>query len=352
MSGRLKMDQIAAATGYSVSTVSRVLGGKACTSDKARESIIKCARKLGVLDELSCGRLLINGIAVFAPERTFTARGDIFYQQVTRGIADTIAPHDVWLSFSGLEEQRADVKLFLDKVSHKNVNAVIVIGTDDDTIFKLAATLNKPCVLINTNDRERVLDAVSPDHRAIGFNIMRYLFERGHRQVLSLTCLRRETLYARLDGMQQAYRHFYIPFDMPRDLIVTEGFSTEESAQALEDWLEAHPRAEWPSVIFAGSASMMKGVQQVLARRRLKVPEDISLITNDFSWNLANALETPVTGIELPCHELGVEAVHLLQNRLNRPHSLVVNLLLQARIREAGSVSNGTRHAARIEMMR
>lgn len=67
MSGKLKMDEIAALTGFSVSTVSRVLSGKSCTSDKAREAIVKCARQLGVLDTLACGRLLINGIAVFAP---------------------------------------------------------------------------------------------------------------------------------------------------------------------------------------------------------------------------------------------------------------------------------------------
>ena len=39
MSGKLKMDEIAALTGYSVSTVSRVLCGKSFTSDKAREAI-------------------------------------------------------------------------------------------------------------------------------------------------------------------------------------------------------------------------------------------------------------------------------------------------------------------------
>lgn len=78
MPGKLKMDEIAALTGFSVSTVSRVLSGKAYTSGKAREAIVKCARQLGVLDSLASGRLLINGIAVFAPQRTFTPQGMLF----------------------------------------------------------------------------------------------------------------------------------------------------------------------------------------------------------------------------------------------------------------------------------
>ncbi|MEH6037177.1 LacI family DNA-binding transcriptional regulator, partial [Enterobacter kobei] len=47
MPGRLKMEEIAALTGYSVSTVSRVLSGKSYTSDKAREAIVRTARELG-----------------------------------------------------------------------------------------------------------------------------------------------------------------------------------------------------------------------------------------------------------------------------------------------------------------
>lgn len=155
MPGRLKMEEIAALTGYSVSTVSRVLSGKSYTSDKAREAIVRTARELGVLESMASGRLLINGIAVFAPERTFQGRGDIFYLEVTKGITEACAWHNVWVSCCGLEEQHADVKLFMEKASQKNINAIIIIGTDDSTIFKLASTLNKPCVLINSVDRDR-----------------------------------------------------------------------------------------------------------------------------------------------------------------------------------------------------
>jgi len=129
------MDAIAAQTGYSVSTVSRVLSGKAATSENAREAIVSCARQLGVLDELACGRLLINGIAVFAPARTFSARGDPFYHAVTRGIADATAAHDVYLSYCSLEEQDADLARFLAKASHKNSHALIIIGVDDPAVF-------------------------------------------------------------------------------------------------------------------------------------------------------------------------------------------------------------------------
>ncbi|WP_312947763.1 LacI family DNA-binding transcriptional regulator [Superficieibacter sp.] len=349
MAGRLKMDEIAVATGYSISTVSRVLSGKSYTSEKAREAIVQCARKLGVLDELSSGRLYVNGIAVFAPGRTFTARGDVFYHEVTKGIADATAAHDVYLSYCGLEEQRPDLKLFLDRASNKNINAIIIIGTDDPTIFKLAATLNKPCVLINSVDREMQLDCVSPDHRAIGYSAARYLFERGYRRIISLTCLRRETLYARLEGIKEAYRDYRTPFDPQHDLLITEAFSPDEAESAMDTWLSAHPREHWPEAILCGCAEMAIGVQRALDRHGLRMPEDISLLVTDFAWHLEKRMRHPVTGIAVPCRELGVEAVHLLQNRLNRPQAAVFNLLLQGRVLEYGTVLNATRYAARAE---
>ena len=49
MDKKLKVSEIAARTGLSVSTVSRVLAGKANTSARARQRVLDCARELGVM---------------------------------------------------------------------------------------------------------------------------------------------------------------------------------------------------------------------------------------------------------------------------------------------------------------
>lgn len=60
MDKRLKITEIAARTQLSISTVSRVLAGKANTSEKARAKVLACARELGVMDGMAAGRLLLN----------------------------------------------------------------------------------------------------------------------------------------------------------------------------------------------------------------------------------------------------------------------------------------------------
>ena len=49
MDKKLRVAEIAARTGLSASTVSRVLAGKANTSEKARQAVLACARELGVM---------------------------------------------------------------------------------------------------------------------------------------------------------------------------------------------------------------------------------------------------------------------------------------------------------------
>ena len=226
----------------------------------------------------------------------------------------------------------------MEKASHKNINAIIIIGTDDSTIFKLASTLNKPCVLINSVDRDRVLDSVSPDHRAIGFTTMQYLFEQGHRRVLTITCLRRDTLYARLDGIKEAYRHFHVAFEPQRDLLVTEWFTAEEAERELDAWLLRHDRAQWPEVIFPNSTSMTEGVLKALQRHGLRVPEDISAVGYD-GIPLAKMMIPSLTTYHQDTQAIGYWAADRLVSLIEHPKTtLPESILIPGSLLEGASV--------------
>ncbi len=62
MDKKLRIAEIAARTGMSASTVSRVLAGKANTSEKARQRVLQCAREMGVMEGLAAGRMLLNSL--------------------------------------------------------------------------------------------------------------------------------------------------------------------------------------------------------------------------------------------------------------------------------------------------
>ncbi len=49
---------------------------------------------------LAAGRLLLNHLLVFAPQRAFDERSDIFYYRVIQSINNALAAHEVRLRYS------------------------------------------------------------------------------------------------------------------------------------------------------------------------------------------------------------------------------------------------------------
>lgn len=332
MNGKLKVQEIARQTGLSISTVSRVLAGKANTSSAARQKVLECAQRNGILHAISSGRLMLNSVMVFAPQRAFDVRTDIFYYRVIQGIIAALAQHEVRIRYCALEETHSDGALFLAKMNEPQTQAALIIGIDDEHIHALAADLNKPCVLINCGDRSMRLDSISPDHQRIGEFSADYLLQQGHHCILHLQCLRRRTMELRLAGIRQAYMQQHMPFDESRQLITTSGFGSAEAEQALATFIgQLADRNALPTAVLAGGDYMAVGAVNALQRLGFSVPNDMSVMSMD-GFNLAEIHDVPLTSLHVPRDELGAEAIQLLQRRMLRPDAPVCNLLLQGRL--------------------
>ncbi len=337
MSKKLKIAEIAARTGLSISTVSRVLAGKANTSEAAKQKVLDCAQQNGVLEGMAAGRLLLNSLVVFAPQRAFEERLDVFYYRVIQGIGKALAPHEVRLRYCALEEHDSDVNLFLGKMNEAQTEAAILLGIDDPHIHDLAADLAKPCVLINCRDRKMRLPGVAPDHRQIGEYAASYLFELGHKSVVNLLCLRRYTMELRLAGIRDAWDAQNLTFNDEEHLIAAQSFSAKESEQLVEAFLARMPRNSLPTALLVGGDYMAAGAVSALQKAGLRVPQDMSVMSID-GFNLAAIHDVPLTSLHVPRDELGEEAVHLLQQRLIRPTAPTGNLLLNGSLAVRDSV--------------
>lgn len=337
MDKRLKITEIAARTQLSISTVSRVLAGKANTSEKARAKVLACARELGVIDGMAAGRLLLNSLVVFAPQRAFDERSDIFYYRVIQSVSKGLASHEVRLRYCALEENDSDAQLFLTRMNEPDTQAAILLGIDDPHIHDLAVDVAKPCMLINCRDRHMRLPAVTPDHRAIGERAAEYLFEMGHREVLNVMCLRRYTMELRLSGIRDAWQSHNLKFNDLRDLLVVPSFSARETEELVNAWLIERQGKDLPTAFLVGGDFMAAGTISALQKHGLRVPQDVSVMSID-GFNLAAIQDVPLTAVHVPRDELGTEAVYMLQQRLMRPDAPVGTLLLNGTLAVRESV--------------
>ena len=327
MDKKLKIAEIAQRTNLSTSTVSRVLAGKANTSEAARNRVLACARDMGVMEGMAAGRLLLNNLVVFAPQRAFDERSDIFYYRVIQSINKALDSHEVRLRYCALEELDSDANHFIERMNLPETQAAILLGIDDPHIHELAADFGKPCVLINCRDKRMRLPSVAPDHRTIGEFAADYLFDLGHRDVVSVMCLRRYTMDLRLAGIKAAWQARNLRFQSKRDLIAVPSFGARDAQARVGEWLDDPAHKSPPTAFLVGSDFMAEGTVRALQQRGLRVPQDVSVMSID-AFNLAAIQDVPLTAVHVPRDELGTEAVQLLQQRLIRPHAPVGSLLL------------------------
>jgi hypothetical protein len=69
------------------------------------------------MDGMAAGRLLLNSLVVFAPQRAFDERSDIFYYRVIQSVSKALASHEVRLRYCALEENDSDAQLFLARMN-------------------------------------------------------------------------------------------------------------------------------------------------------------------------------------------------------------------------------------------
>ncbi|MCP2001687.1 UNVERIFIED_ORG: DNA-binding LacI/PurR family transcriptional regulator [Buttiauxella agrestis ATCC 33320] len=340
MTGKLKIKEIAVLTGLSPSTVSRVLAGKSNVSPQAKEKVFYHARHMDILRDIPVSRLLINSLLICAPAEAFTPHGDHYYYEVIQGVVSAVSHYDTHVKKCSLDINEADTSLFMRSISQSDVDGVIIIGIDDESLYRIAAESNKPIVTINARDKKMRLDCVSPDHYSIGYSAANYLLEKGHRPVLLFTDLRRETMIQRLDGFKRACLDHHLVFDESEHLLVTKGYGETEARANFKKYLQSRTKAELPSAIFCGSAAIARAVLSELKNQHLQVPEDISLMSCAYSHEMDEIKQLGLSAACQPCRELGSEAVYVLQSRLMREVSPRFNLLLQGSIQPGDSVAD------------
>ena len=61
--------------------------------------------------------MLLNNLVVFAPQRAFDERTDIYYYRVIQSINSALMPHEVHLRYCALEENDSDANQFLARMN-------------------------------------------------------------------------------------------------------------------------------------------------------------------------------------------------------------------------------------------
>ena len=194
------------------------------------------------------------------------------------------------------------------------------------------AAVRMPVVLADrVRPRGCFADTVTIDNVEAGEVVMRHLLAMGHADVLvAASDLGIEPIRARVEGVSAAAHRAGIEVR-----VLELGSNAERGAERLANWLEHNP---CPGAVFGLTNVTTLSALAALARQRLDIPEQVSLVGfDDYTW--MSARKTALTAIRQPIDEMAAVVWERLSARMAGDRSLPRQTVLNATLQVRDSVS-------------
>ncbi len=312
----MTIKDLAAMTGYSVGTVSRVLNNHPNVSDVARVTILRAVEKSGFQLNTNAKQLKqqhSNAILVVVK-----GTNNELFGELIEVIQSQIARTSYSLHVDYMDEDENEVLRGVQLCREKKPRGILFLGGNKHNFRADFAKIDVPCVLVTNNAEELQfpnLSSVSTDDRAAARCAMETLLELGHRRFAIIGGDRRVSDISRMryEGSVTPLLERGIAFDPEKDYRGVR-FSYQDGYRATEQLLRSGRRF---TAIFAVADVMAIGAIRALWDHGLRVPEDISVIGVD-GLPLGNYLVPQLSTIGQSSHQMATRCVQILLDAIEK----------------------------------
>ena len=341
MAGKVRILDVAAAAGVSISTVSVALNDVegARISPQTRERIREIARSLGYApNRLAQGlRLQRSGIVGFVGDRVATTP---YAVRMILGAQETFLAADQLMV---LMETEGDPDLEARQITtlrQHQVDGIVYAAMYHRHLTALPEPLRGvPTVLLDVQTTDSTVSWVVPDEVAGAREGVGELLTHGHRRIGFVT--NEHDIPAtrlRLRGYKAALKRAGIPFDPT--LISAGPPNADGGHRAARHLLD---RRDPPTGLFCFNDVMAMGAYRTAGEMGLRVPRDLSVVGYDNMHPLATGLVPALTTVQLPHYEMGVWAARQLLAITGAAPGRTKQVRLRAPLIRRGSVTSPPR---------
>lgn len=311
MKKSVTMKEIADALDTSVVTVSNALTGKKGVSEIFRMRILEKAAKLGYdftgIERKKSTKAFTLGII---SARRYTSENSSFYWEMYQRTVDAAAERGGLTMLEIFDDEEGGLELPI-LVRKEGIDGFIVIGQIKDVFMKrMFQAVTCPVVLLDFYHVDYPCDAVLSENYLGMYRVTRYLTEYGHKKIGFIGT-------GRLSRNVTVRYYGYCRCMLEQGLPINPKWLLEERELVSEDPKILLP-VELPTA-FACSSDYTAGIlYRLLAKRGLRVPEDISLIGyDDYLYN--NSFSERLTSYHVDMEGMAREAVDLVLKRRTAP---------------------------------
>lgn len=276
----MTIKDIARESGYSVSTVSRVLNNRSDVSPEARKKIDQIVAEHNFVPNNNAKHL--KQIASETICALVKGRSNVLFSGIVEELQKAMADTRYTLQVIYLDEEDNEVEHAIIQCREKKPLGILFLGGNPAFFREMFGEVHVPAVLVTTGAQElgfENLSSVSTDDVAAGKCAVDYLMSRKHRNIgiIGGNTSRSHASRERLEGCLQSFRENGIDFD--RDTCYAEArFDYNSAYRAAGRLLEAAPDV---TAVFAMSDVMAVGAIRAILDKGLRVPEDVSVVGFD-----------------------------------------------------------------------
>jgi LacI family transcriptional regulator len=300
---KVTIRDVAKAAGVSVSTVSRVLNGKADVASATQDRVLSVIEELGYATNLAARSMRSqknNMVGLLMPDIAYP-----FAIEVMKGVNRAIAESE----FDLLVYTTGDVRKS-GRASHEQKYVSLLTNSITDGAIIVAPVAGEfltdaPIVSIDPPMSNPHYPSVHATNYKGAVDAMEYLLGLGHRRIAHISGRAElESSNRRLRGYIDSLEGAGVSID--KNLIAPGDYTTETGAQAARGLLSLdHP----PTAIFASNDQTAIGIYQVADEMGLRIPEDLSVIGFD---NITESKYMGLTSVDQFISEMGFVATQML----------------------------------------
>ncbi len=296
---KINITDIAKKAGVSITTVSRVLNGKAeqyRISKKSQEKIRETAKRLNYVPNQYAANLKSgksNTIALIIPSLSNPFFAD-FASEINAEVRNR-----GYITIIGDSDENTDIENEeLLQMESRNIEGLVIVPCSQN--FKNIKRLHDqglPIVCIDRYFEDLDIPYVSTDNYEGAFMATQHLIDHGHTRIACIQGVQESTPNSlRIQG----YKDAMVKAGLKNYMISGNDFSLQNGYKETKLLLQQKQR---PTAIFALSNTIAMGCMKAVKEDNLVIPDDISLITFDDHPYL-DFLATPLTCIRQPTREI------------------------------------------------
>jgi LacI family transcriptional regulator len=300
---------VAKIAGVSTATVSHTINNTRFVSEDVRKRVTAAMAQLGYQPNQvarSLRRQKSKTIGLMIPDIS-----NFVYTRVAEGVEVKLRENGYHVILSNSHE-----KLSVETEMIKVYNSLLLDGLimipalGEHSYLHKALSGNYPVVFVDRRPRGFEGDCILLDNMKSTYDVTKMFISKGHRRIGLVTGdTQLSTTSERIQGYKNALRDSGLALD--ESLIKTGSFSHESGYELTRDAVKGCKA----TALFFASDMMTIGALDFLQEERLRIPEDVALIScNNFKWT--EITKPSLSVVEQPSYEEGQKAAEVLLSRI------------------------------------